>query len=288
MKKKFVVVLAVLGLFSFGFSGETIRINGSDTMVNLVQKLSEVYMKKNPRVCSLSVNGGGSGTGIAALINQKTDIANSSRPMKDKEIAQAGKKGVQPRQISIGVDALSVIVNERNPLTQLSMETIGKIFKGEITNWKEAGGADKPVSLYGRQPNSGTFDFFREHVLAAEYSSNMHQMNGSSQIVESVRHDEGAIGYVGVAYVGQGGKLYKGIKVLKVSMGSGEAYTPLVEANIVSGKYPIARELYQYIDSKPRAAVDAFIAWELSAEGQKVVAKEGFYPIVDRHPKSAK
>ncbi len=254
-----------------------IQIKGSDTMVNLVQKLAEVYMQKNPGA-SISITGGGSGTGFAALINRKTDIANSSRKIKDKELQKCKDKGIDPREVVIGIDGLSVIVNAQNAILKLSMEQIGAIYRGDVTNWSAVGGNDAPIVLYGRQPNSGTFDFFREHVLDAEYSQKMNQMNGNSQIVEAVRHDVNGIGYVGVGYVVKDGKAVSGIVILNVEK-NGIGYSPIDRNNIVMGRYPIARGLQQYVDGVPKGLTKSFIEFELSPEGQKIIEAEGFYSL---------
>ncbi len=195
-----------------------VQIKGSDTMVNLVQILAEEYMAKNPGA-ALAVLGGGSGTGITAIINQTCDIANHSREWKQKEIDQAWEKGVQPRFFVIAVDGLSIIVHESNPLERLTMVELGAIYRGEIKNWKMVGGPDKPVSLYGRQSNSGTYVFMQEHVLGNKnYSTDMKEMNGNAQIIEGVLQDEAAIGYVGVGYLfDRNGKVRKGLKVLNIA-----------------------------------------------------------------------
>ncbi|MDD5455576.1 MAG: PstS family phosphate ABC transporter substrate-binding protein [Candidatus Margulisbacteria bacterium] len=279
------ILIRWVGLVMFGgilLANTPIQIKGSDTMVNLVQKLAEVYMQQNTKV-SISVIGGGSGTGISALINQKTDICNSSRLIQPKELAQCKQKGIAVKEIIIAVDALSVIINASNPLNQLPMDKIGAIFRGEITNWKQVGGPDKVITLYGRQSNSGTFSFFREHVLKGEYSDKMLQMNGNSQIVEAVRHDSAAIGYVGVAYAAENDKPLRGLKILNVSAKQGDiAYSPLVEANIISNKYPVSRGLNQYISAKSGKTVQDFINFELSVQGQKIVTGEGFYGVKDQ------
>lgn len=279
MKNKPLVALVLAGslLAQVGFG--MVQVKGSDTMVNLAQKLAEVYMQKNPND-KIAVTGGGSGTGAAALINSKCDIANMSRSMKNKELKKAKEKGVEVKEIAVAVDALSIVVNDGNPLTSISKESLAAIYKGEVTNWNEVGGPDLAITLYGRQPNSGTYDFMREHVLNGEYSKKMAQMNGNSQIVEAVRQDNGGIGYAGVGYVAENGKPVKGIKILSVSEKEGDkAYSPLDEKNIFSGKYPIARALFQYVDGAPKGAAKSFIEFELSDEGQKLVEAEGFYRV---------
>ena len=257
------------------------QIKGSDTLVNLVQILSEEHMAKNPR-SPIAVLGGGSGTGIAALINGTCDIANHSRPMKEKEIEMAKERGVVPRTFVIAVDGLSVIVNGNNTVSRLTMDQIGAMFRGEIKNWKEVGGTDSTISLYGRQSNSGTYGFFQEHVLGNQnYSPHMKQMNGNAQIVEGVTADKLGIGYVGVGYVVDAqGNVKKGIKILSVSSDtSSAAFSPLDKAAVDSGDYPIARGLLQSTAGVPTGAVLEFIRFELSPEGQKIVEREGFFPV---------
>jgi phosphate transport system substrate-binding protein len=262
--------------------GRMIQVKGSDTLINLVQILAEDYMAKNPGT-AIAVLGGGSGTGITALINGTTDICDNSRDWKQKELDLAWEKGIKPNRIPIAIDGLSIIVNEKNPLTKLPMPVIGSIYRGEIKNWKAVGGPDMAISLYGRQSNSGTYGFLQEHVMGNKpYSTDMKEMNGNAQIIEGVLADEAGIGYVGVGYVidKATGKVLKGIRVLNISTNdASEAFTPLDKANIDSGKYPISRPLYQTVNGKPRADVAAFIAYELSPEGQKIVEREGFFTL---------
>ncbi len=283
--KLFLVGLIGLSLLAggaiFAQQKKMVQVKGSDTLVNLVQILAEAYMAKNPRN-PIAVLGGGSGTGIAALINGTCDVADHSRPMKDKEYKMAKDNGVDCYTFVIAVDGLSVIVNENNLLEALSMDQIGAMFRGEITNWSQVGGPDAPVSLYGRQSNSGTYVFFQEHVLGKQnYSADMKRMNGNAQIVEGVTADKTGIGYVGVGYVvDANGNVRKGIKILKVSKEPGaQAFSPLNKAAVDSGDYPIARPLFQTTAGKPQGVVLDFIRFEISEEGQEIVEKEGFFPI---------
>jgi phosphate transport system substrate-binding protein len=262
-----------------------IQVKGSDTMVNLVQILAEEFMNKNPG-SALAIMGGGSGTGITAIINGTCDIATHSREWKQKELDLAWEKGVKPRFFVVAVDGLSIIVNEKNPLDKMTMPQVGSLYKGEIKNWKVVGGPDKAVSLYGRQSNSGTYTFLQEHVLGNKnYSLDVKEMNGNAQIIESVIQDEGGIGYVGVGYLfDQNGKIRKGIKVLNISKdASSEAFSPLDKQNIDSGKYPISRPLYEATNGKPNAAVAGFLTFETGPEGQKIVEREGFFTISEAH-----
>ena len=281
MKRLIFMILLIGVLVVSLFSDDFLQIKGSDTLVNLVQRLAEEYMDKNPDA-AIAVTGGGSGVGIAALIANRISIADASRPMKAKEKADAKENGVIAYEIVIGIDGLSVITNSKNPLKSLTMDQIGAIFEGKISNWKEVGGPDKGISLYGRQPNSGTYVFFQEHVLGKkDYSAKMKQMNGNAQIVEAIKTDEAGIGYVGVGYVfDEEGKVMNGLKVLDVAKDSNsEPVSPLNADNVKSGKYPVARALYQYTNGKPQGAVKAFITFELGPEGQKIVEEMGFYPV---------
>jgi len=278
--KKYTKIIAIFALALCVGAGNLqaenmIQIKGSDTLINLVQKLSEVYMEKNPGKY-IAVTGGGSGTGIAALMNNKCDIADASRNMKPKEITRATSLGITPKRVVIAMDGLSVIVNGNNSVTKLTMDEIGKIFRGEVANWSELGGDNIPITLYGRQSNSGTFVFFRDVVLKGDYSQRMKRMNGNSQIVEAVRHDKSGIGYVGVGYV----KEATDLNVVSVAAYAGADYaSPLNSQDVKSGKYPIARPLNQYVNGTPTGAVRDFLLFEISPEGQQIVEDEGFFPI---------
>lgn len=258
----------------------SIQVKGSDTEVNLVQRLAEVFMKRNPDV-SIAVTGGGSGTGIAALINKQTDITNSSRAMKEEEIEQAKANGVEPVAIIFAVDGLALIAHETLPINALTIDELGKIFRGEIVNWKEVGGPDMEISLYGRTSASGTYVFFRDNVLKGDYSPKMNAMVGTSHIVEAVKKDKSGIGYVGVGYVkDEQGKVIHGIKVLKLAKDKNSpAVSPLEIENVKSGLYPLSRPLYQYTNGKPKGKLLEFIRFELSEEGQELILKEGFFPV---------
>ncbi|MBI2877612.1 MAG: PstS family phosphate ABC transporter substrate-binding protein [Candidatus Tectomicrobia bacterium] len=260
-------------------ASNAIQVKGSDTEVNLVQRLAEEFMKAHPQA-SISVTGGGSGTGIAALIDQRADLANSSREMKPEEVQQARQRGVNPVHIVFAVDGLAIIAHPSNPLESLSLEDLAKIFRGEVTNWKEVGGPDLGISLYGRQSNSGTFIYFRDTVLKGDYAPSMKMMNGSAQIVEGVPRDRAGIGYVGVGYVMEQGKAAKGAKVLRLAREKGgEAISPLEADKVEQGIYPLSRPLYQYINGTPKGALLEFLQFELSPEGQRLVAQEGFFSV---------
>ena len=289
-------IFTALALAVFGLAGlaaaqraKMIQIKGSDTMVNLVQILAEEYMGKYPG-SAIAVLGGGSGTGITGLINQTCDIANSSREWKPKEIDQAWDKGITPRPFVIAVDGLSIIVNEKNPIALLTVAQVGALYRGEIKNWKAVGEFAKPVSLYGRQSNSGTYVFMQEFVLGNKnYSTDMKEMNGNAQIIEGVIQDEGAVGYVGVGYLfDEKGQVRKGLKILEISKEpGGPAYLPTDKAAVDSGDYPVARPLYMATNGKPKGDAAKLLAWIVGPEGQAIVAREGFFTVGEGKYKAA-
>jgi len=289
MKKlKSMFVFSLAGLFLSGFclcapslmAADMIQIKGSDSEVNLVQRLAEVFMQKNPGA-NIAVTGGGSGTGIAALINKTTDIANSSRDLEPKEEEAAKKAGMNPFRVVFATDAVSAIVHPSNPVSKLTLAQLGKIFKGEVTNWKEVGGSDAKISLYGRQSNSGTFVFFREFVVKADYSPHMKAMNGNAQIAEAIKRDVAGIGYVAVGYVvNDKDEVMPGIKILNLARDEkSEAYSPVQIDNVMSKKYPLTRPLNQYLSGKPTGKLLDFMKFQISKEGQEIVRKQGFFPV---------
>jgi phosphate transport system substrate-binding protein len=282
MKRLILGSMIIAGLLVSGMpchAAKVVQVKGSDTLINMVQRMAEVYMESNPGKM-LAVTGGGSGTGIAAIINKGCDIADASRLIKDSEIAQAVAGGVDVKRVVVAIDALSVIVNASNTVQELTVDEVGKIYRGEVKNWKDFGGEDRPITLYGRQPNSGTYDFMKENVLKAEYSGKMNQMNGNAQIVEAIKQDKGGIGYVGLGYL----KEATGIAAVKVALKAGGVYVdPLDMNDVKTGKYPITRALNQYVNGMPKGDVLDFIRFELSAEGQKIVAEEGFLPLNEEY-----
>jgi phosphate transport system substrate-binding protein len=273
--KKFVAGIATLGLlFSVAVNAGEVLVKGSDTLLNLVQRMSESFSEVQPDI-TVSVTGGGSGVGINALVNGEIDIADASREIKSKEIYSARENGVNPTQIVIAIDGLSVIVNEANTVEQLTVEEIGAIYRGEIKKWSDVGGPNRPITLYGRQPSSGTFVFFRDEVVKGEYAIAMRQMNGNSQIVEAVKSDETGIGYVGVGYLREA----TGVTALAVKSGDGDYVSPLDREQVYAGLYPLTRPLNQYTNGSPTGEARTFIEFELSEEGQQIVEEEGFFPV---------
>jgi phosphate transport system substrate-binding protein len=275
----FAVVLALLGLLSScGKSESQIKIKGSDTELSLVSAFAEAFMKKNPNV-SISVTGGGSGTGIAALLNGQIQVANASRVMKGKEIAQAKKKGIEPTWVIIATDGVAVIVHKDNKVQKLTVAEIAAIFKGEITNWKEVGGDDMAITGYGRQSNSGTFEFVKEKVLEGkDFGASIRRMNGNSQIVKSVETDKSGIGYVGVGYV------VPAVAPLAVAAAKGAAYVTPNGVDIFSGKYPLTRPLNQYVAGKPQGVLLDFLKFCVnSEEAAAIVKKHHFFAVQPKY-----
>lgn len=271
---------AVLAAPSAAQRKKMLQVKGSDTLVNLVQSWSEAFLEETGVFAA--VTGGGSGTGIAALIDGKTDLANSSREIRPKEIELARARGVEPVEFAVAVDGLCVIVNAANPVQALTVADIGRLFRGEVANWKALGGNDAPVTLYGRQSNSGTYVFFQEHVLGnQDYATSMNHMNGSAQIVEAVRKDASAAGYVGIGYIqGEHGQVLPGLRALSVLPGAGAAgVSPLEKDAVNSGVYPLSRPLLQYTNGRPTGDVARFLQFALSPAGQKIAEEQGFYPV---------
>lgn len=265
---------------SAGSKSGMIQIKGSDTMVNLGQAWAEAYMKAHS-TANVAVTGGGSGTGIAAIIQGTTDIAESSRPMKDKEIAQAKERGVNPVEHEVALDALSVIVNPANPVGKLTIDQLSDIFTGKITNWNQIGGPDEKIVLLSRDKNSGSHVFFLEHVVrrgndkgSEEYTQTALMMPSSEAIADQVTTDKGAIGYVGLGYVDP--KKHKAVAVAKTA--AGPFIKPSIETAI-SHIYPISRPLYWYTNGQPQGEVRSLLDFVMSSEGQGIVDKLGFAPM---------
>jgi phosphate transport system substrate-binding protein len=249
------------------------KIKGSDTCLPLSQKEAEVYMQKNPG-SSISIVGGGSGVGLAALISNTTDIAQSSRKMKLDEKIKMQDAGKAFEEIIIAFDALAVIVNPANKVYQLTREQLEDIFTGKIINWKELGGDDMKIIAYSRESSSGTFEFFKEHVLNKKnFATTALLMPATGAIVQSVSQTTGAIGYIGLAYIN------KDVKALKVSYDQGKTYVAPAVETAKNKTYPITRPLYYYYLTSIEKTVKPYVDFILSAEGQKIVLEEGYVPL---------
>jgi phosphate transport system substrate-binding protein len=257
----------------------SLKVAGSDTMVQLSQKLAQAYMKDNASE-SVSVQGGGSGTGIAALLNESIHIADASRTMKDKEWDQAKSKNIAIKEYIVALDALSVIVNPENPVKNLTIPQLSDIFSGKITNWKQVGGNDAAILAISRENNSGTHVYFKEEVLrkgdsksTLEFGKSVTYAVSSQQIADQVKTNKNAIGYLGMGWVS---KDVKGIAVLNEK---DKSYYMATLENGKSKKYPISRGLQMYVNEKYNDKAKKFIDYVMSEKGQAIVQELGFIPL---------
>ena len=288
MKRTFLLSLLLVFLVSCSSSGtgsadsqpqSYIENKGSDTIVNLALAWAEQYQSDYPDI-RLSVTGGGSGTGIAALVNGTVDIANASRQIKQKEIDLAGEKGILPVEHIIARDAIAVIVNPENPVTELTLQQISDIYSGVYTNWNEVGGEDRPIVRLSRETNSGTHVYFLETVLrlgdkesTTLFSTNTLLLPSSEGIIVEVRQNPNAIGYDGLGYVPHD------LKVIAIAPEASDDYIlPSVET-VNSGTYPIARDLYMYTNGEPEGVIAEYLNWIMQTDAQEIVRKLGFVPI---------
>jgi phosphate transport system substrate-binding protein len=249
-----------------------LTVKGSDTMVILGQRWAETYMATHPGAV-IQVTGGGSGTGIAALINGTTDICQSSRPIKEDENKQLVEKfGSPAHEIVVAKDGLAIYLHDSNPLQELDLAQLKDIYTGKITRWKMVGGADAPITVYGRENSSGTYEYFKDHVLGgADFAAAVQTLPGTAAVVNAVALDPRGIGYGGAAYA-------KGVRYCAVKADAATAGVQPTEENVNSGRYPIARGLYFYLRRAPADAVKEFVDYALSAEGQKLVTEVGYFP----------
>ena len=259
----------------------SLRVEGSDTMVNLAQAWAETYKGKRADI-SVEVSGGGSGVGIASLINGTCDMANASRKMKDEELQNAVEEhGIEPVEHIVGFDALAVYVHKDNPVDSISIEELAEIYGdgGQITDWSQIeNGADLEITRVSRQNNSGTYAYFREAVLgkARDYKLGSIDQSGSKDVVALVSKTPGAIGYSGMGYA------TPEVKMLKICQKKGETAVAPTVANAVSGDYPITRPLHIYTLGDAEGLMAEYLEWILSSEGQAVVTELGYVPVSDR------
>ena len=261
-------------------TARAIQNKGSDTLVNIALAWAEAYRDVEPSV-SIAVTGGGSGTGIASLINGTVDIANASREMKEDEAEDARANGIEPVEHVVAVDALAIIVNLDNPVSELTIQQLSDMFAGRITNWKEVGGLDTPIVLVSRETNSGTHVYFLEEVVRQGDKENTDifapqtlLMPSSVGITSEVRRNINAIGYDGLGYVDPAHE-----KVLAIAPSAGEPYVvPSVET-AAAGEYPLSRNLFMYTAGEPSGALAAYLDWIFSEQGQQIVADLGFVPL---------
>ena len=261
-----------------------ISVKGSDTMVNLAQKWAEDYMKNNQNI-SIQVTGGGSGTGIAALLNNTVDLANSSRELKADELKKADSLKISPNVVKVALDGIAVIVNPASKIEELTLQQLSDIFTGKLTNWKELGGADVKIVLYGRENSSGTYEFFKEHVMKKQdYAVNTQVLQGTSALGEAVAKDVNGIGYGGVGYFAK----RNDVKIIKVKKdANAPAITPSLNGQvnykaIWDGTYSISRYLYCFTNGEPKPAVKAFLNFILSKQGQDLVKQMEYIPLPEK------
>jgi len=261
---------------STGSEQKLITIKGSDTMVHLASSWAETFMMQNPDI-EVSVTGGGSGTGIAALLNGTTDICAASRKIKDKELQLALEKNIHPHEIAVAKDGIAVVVHPNNPVKELTLEQLSKIFTDNSLRWSDVGGPDEEILVLSRESSSGTYVFFQEMVLKKQdYMQDAKLMPATSAIIQSVSTDKSAIGYVGLGYA-----LAAKDKVKIISVKADDispAVTPS-EQTVKSGQYPIARPLFLYLNSEPQGMVKKFMDFCLSSAGQKVVTDTGYIAV---------
>jgi phosphate transport system substrate-binding protein len=266
-----VLMIAIIG-FAFMPAPKKITVKGSDTMVILAQKWAEVYMKTNPEVV-IQVTGGGSGTGISALINGSTDICNSSRPLKRSEMDKLKERyNTTGIEIPCAKDGVTIFLNESNPVKELTLQQLSDIFSGRVTNWKQVGGTDASIKLYGRENSSGTYVFFKDEVVKTDYATSCQTLPGTAAVVNAVKSDKNGIGYGGAAYA-------VGVKHCGVKKDSNSpAFVPSPET-IKAGTYPITRYLYMYMTNKPTGEIKKYVDWILSPAGQSIVTELGYFPV---------
>jgi phosphate transport system substrate-binding protein len=260
-----------------------IENKGSDTIVNLALAWAEYYQNEHPDV-RISVTGGGSGTGIAALINGTVDIANASRQIKQEELDDALTNGTEPVEFIIARDAIAVVVNPENPINQLTLQQVSDIYSGKYINWSELGGEDRPIVRLSRETNSGTHVYFLENVLRLGQKENKTLFSpdtlllpSSEGISSEIRLNPNAIGYDGLGYV------TKDMKVLAIAKDSQSEFVIPSIVSVNDGKYPIARDLYMYTPGKPAGATKDYLDWIFTSDAQKIVSELGFVPIVAYH-----
>lgn len=263
-------LLIALSLLSISASAQ--RIKGSDTVLPVAQQTAERFMNQHPDT-RVTVTGGGTGVGISALLDNTTDIAMASRPIKFSEKMKIKSAGEDVAEIVVAYDVLAVVAHPSNPVKQLTRQQLEDIFRGKITNWKQVGGDDRKIVVYSRETSSGTYEFFKESVLKNKnYMASSLSMPATGAIIQSVSQTKGAIGYVGLAYVSPR------VKTLSVSYDGKHYAAPTVE-NATNKTYPIVRPLYYYYNVKKKAEIDPLIQYILSPDGQDIIKKSGYIPV---------
>lgn len=277
MKPDYCFLFLLLMMMSCSADEQTIRIKGSDTEVNLTVQLAETFGERKANDKVVTVSGGGSGMGIASLLNGTADIANSSRSINDEELDLFRIKKVVIDSFVFAIDAIAFVTSDNIKIDSISTRNLARILSGEINNWSTLGGENMTVTIYGRQSNSGTYDFVK-HKLRIEFTPYAKQMNGNAQILEAIKTDRSGIGYVGAGYVTHGGS--KGIKVLTIySDTHPRAMSPLDSTTIAHGDYFFQRPLYQYYRKENFDKIRSFLDFEKTGEGQIIIRKSGYYEV---------
>jgi len=263
-------------------SNEYLNNVGSDTMVNLALAWAEEFQMENPQ-SNLAVSGGGSGTGIASLINNTTDVANASRKIKSEEIANAEENGIEPNEFIVARDAIAIIVNPNNPISELTLQQLSDIYSGKINNWQELGGEDRPIVRLSRETNSGTHVYFLEQVLRLGdkedktlFSTDTLLLPSSEVIGAEIRQNPNAIGYDGLGYV------TPDMKVVAVADARQEILEFIFPSagTVNNGTYPIARDLYMYTAGQPEGFIKRYLEWIFTPQAQDIVTELGFVPVL--------
>ena len=262
-------------LFSCVKQLDTVKLKGSDTEVNLSVLLAESFHTKNNTLL-ISISGGGSGLGIASLLNGTADIANSSRSINAEELQLFKNKNIQLDSFIFAQDAIAFVVSQQLPIDSINTNDLAKLLSGEDQNWSRLTQKDLPVNIYGRQSNSGTHDFVKQS-LNIHFSPYAKQMNGNAQILEAIKADASGIGYVGAGYIMKGTNT--GIKILKIYAGNNAAVSPLDAAKIASGDYFFQRPLFQYYKTKDYQKVKPFLDFETTDAGHQIIQASGYYPV---------
>lgn len=275
MKKITQSILALALAVGFTTAAKAdITVKGSDTLVILAQKWAEVYMGQKPGI-KIQVTGGGTGTGFAALQNKTTDLCNASRKIKSAEIAKCIEAfDKKPTEYRVAMDGLSIYVSAENPIKEISLEQLLGIFTGKIKNWKEVGGNDAPITVYSRENSSGTYEFFKEHVLkGGDFAASAQTMPGTAAVLAAVSKDKNGIGYGGAAYGA-------GAKHLAVKKDAATAAVEPSEETVLNDTYPISRYLFIYVNpALDKGDVGAYLNWIRSDAGQKLVKEVGYFPL---------
>ena len=273
MRKRLLIAVLMLASVTPMFAQRAVTVRGSDTMVIMNARLAEAYMAQNPGKV-IQVSGGGSGVGLAALLNGTVEIAASSRPIRTSEVDRLKSRFASlGHGVAVAKDGLAVYLNERNPVRELTLQQINDIYTGKITNWKDVGGTNAAIILYSRENSSGTYVYFKDNVLKGkDFSPRAQTLQGTAAVVNAVAKDPNGIGYGGAAYA-------KGIRFAGVkSDGKSTAYTPSLET-VKANQYPITRNLFFYLRTAPKGDTKKFIDFVLSPAGQQIVGQVGYFPV---------